>query len=440
MESIFLTKTAGTNNQWQSTFAAYKVFELLPTEYVSKTIVLLTRFYDWDDVPDGSLGNWLCQLSRTLPVCSAVELLLKRDLGWRNRLYGYMPVSFARPPHHTLVRTLPPKIQVDSQVAVGDATARVERITASTDGDVIIGAGYSQTYRPHLWVWRRSGGDVDKYEAPGDIYSVSMSNDGTLLAVGCRDKMVHLFSVERWHCIKVLDGHTELVRSVKMSGDGMVIASGSHDRTVRIWDRESGTCKEVKQDGKVDEVAISRDGNLFACTAQGPQRAVFVWARTGGNDWEIQRTLIHDKAPSALAMNHTGSVIVSGDAGACVRVWSGEDAQTRTGHTNPIMELSMCGDSDLFVSCAVDGVRVWSTQQVECISILCTDIRVPAVAISHSPTRIFTGSIDRPVRGLRVWKLPEEATNVDQLSSQTTKWGSVSCIVFVPHSGRILSG
>ena len=39
--------------------------------------------------------------------------------------------------------------------------------------------------------------------------------------------------------LKVLEGHTDFVRSVAVSADGSKIVSGSDDETVRIWSAES---------------------------------------------------------------------------------------------------------------------------------------------------------------------------------------------------------
>ena len=40
--------------------------------------------------------------------------------------------------------------------------------------------------------------------------------------------------------LKVLEGHTGVVRSVAVSADGSKIVSGLYDETVRIWSAESG--------------------------------------------------------------------------------------------------------------------------------------------------------------------------------------------------------
>jgi WD40 repeat protein len=74
-----------------------------------------------------------------------------------------------------------------------------------------------------------------------DVWSVSFSRDGTLLASGSMDKTVKLWHVGSGECVKTLPGHGEGVASVSFSPNGTLLLSGSHDTTVKLWQVSTGT-------------------------------------------------------------------------------------------------------------------------------------------------------------------------------------------------------
>jgi hypothetical protein len=64
---------------------------------------------------------------------------------------------------------------------------------------------------------------------------LSLSRDGTRLAVGSYDKTVRIFHVPTQKEIAVLAGHDESIHSVAMSPDGQLLASAAKDRLIRFW-------------------------------------------------------------------------------------------------------------------------------------------------------------------------------------------------------------
>ena len=70
----------------------------------------------------------------------------------------------------------------------------------------------------------------------GIVYATAFSPDGSRLATGCGDNMVHLWDTDTFDEVAELRGHTSYVHSVAFSPDGTVLVSGSGDYTVRIWD------------------------------------------------------------------------------------------------------------------------------------------------------------------------------------------------------------
>ena len=64
-----------------------------------------------------------------------------------------------------------------------------------------------------------------------DALAVAYSPDGTLLAVGCGDKVVRLFDPSTGKLVGTMTGHSDAVAAVAFSRDGSKLATASFDKT-----------------------------------------------------------------------------------------------------------------------------------------------------------------------------------------------------------------
>jgi WD40 repeat protein len=71
---------------------------------------------------------------------------------------------------------------------------------------------------------------------PPTVWAAAFSPDGTRLAVGSQDRMIHIFDTRDWRESLILRGHTGNITSVEWTPDGRKLVSASHDSTLRIWD------------------------------------------------------------------------------------------------------------------------------------------------------------------------------------------------------------
>jgi WD40 repeat protein len=67
------------------------------------------------------------------------------------------------------------------------------------------------------------------------IFSLALSPDGSVLAVGYQDGSVRLWNMDNGEQLAVLKGHEGRVMSLAFSPDGTLLASGGTDGTVRLW-------------------------------------------------------------------------------------------------------------------------------------------------------------------------------------------------------------
>jgi hypothetical protein len=201
----------------------------------------------------------------------------------------------------------------------------------------------------------------------GEIRTLAVAPDGSLLATGGEDRAVTLRNLPTGQAVRVLSGHSESIRTVAFSPDGKLLASGGNDSrppcVVELWDvatgkartvnvavgtpkslmslafppgREDrlavgldadvhmidvGTAKEsyvLKQPGPVLAVAFSPDGRWLAA-ASGTDGRVMLW------DWQWGRLAAtlpaHTQYVTDLAFSPDGRQLLTAGADGPVKLW-----------------------------------------------------------------------------------------------------------------------
>lgn len=103
--------------------------------------------------------------------------------------------------------------------------------------------------------------------------SVSLSPDGSTLAVGYAPYDIILWNARTGERQRLLKGHSNWVVSLAFSADGSRLISGAGDSTARVWDVQSG-CElgRLRFSGSssyVEGVGLSPEGDVAFAVAQG---------------------------------------------------------------------------------------------------------------------------------------------------------------------------
>jgi WD40 repeat protein len=87
-----------------------------------------------------------------------------------------------------------------------------------------------------ILVWRASDGEqVADWDANGDVQSLAISPDGSLLAVGLADGQIQLRSLAGGALLRSLQAHIGALSDLAISPNGRYLASAGQDGTVRLW-------------------------------------------------------------------------------------------------------------------------------------------------------------------------------------------------------------
>jgi WD40 repeat protein len=80
--------------------------------------------------------------------------------------------------------------------------------------------------------------------------------------------------VQNGQCLKVLQGHTEVVFAISFSPDGQTLASGSHDETIKLWDVKTGECLKTLRAARLYEGMNIRGAQGLTTAQQATLKAL----------------------------------------------------------------------------------------------------------------------------------------------------------------------
>ncbi|KAF7356907.1 Chromatin associated protein [Mycena venus] len=210
----------------------------------------------------------------------------------------------------------------------------------STDGRLIVSGSGDRTVR--IWDMEDRSMRIlavtpDAEPAPSGgpsnndagVTSVAISPDGTLVAAGCVDAVVRIWSVASGALVEQLRGHQDSVYSVVFTRDGHGIVSGSLDNTLKYWDLRGS--KARKEGGKPSQcttnylghkdyvlsVAVSHDSQWVVSGSK--DRGIQFWDQAGVVQCMLQG---HKNSVISISLGPTDNLLASGSGDNLARIWS----------------------------------------------------------------------------------------------------------------------
>jgi hypothetical protein len=295
--------------------------------------------------------------------------------------------------------------------AAGDSSGSSGALSLSSDGSIVaIGglqndgngnnAGHVRIYENQSGTWTQIGQDIDG-EAANDLSGlVSLSSDGSIVAIGAPGNdangstsgHVRIYENQSGTWTQIgqdIDGEAAIDFSgtVSLSSDGSIVAigarfndgNGNNAGHVRIYENQSGTWSQIGQDidGEAAEdesgssVSLSSDGSIVAIGAPGNdangstsghvriyENQSGTWSQIGQ---DIDGEAAEDESGSSVSLSSDGSIVA---IGASFNDGNGVDAghvriyENQSGTWSQIgqdIDGEASGDISSFVSLSSDG-------------------------------------------------------------------------------------
>ena len=454
MEFVISALTLGLNKLGQDESRRQTAFQTMPRDVrfrregaclvEGRTLFLQTLYNGWID------------LERPLPDAFQVELanggpwvrLLEPTRSWPSGMVaryaiGAVGTVIAIPP-----RTAPPDRR--DWLAVGCADGSIRLMRVSTGGPVTAAGGGRTAWAAHEcqvtsmcfspdgddiasmsadgelahWtisgdrIWKEAGSEWTAHESTdeagvswsdmcelgawlvsqqGSANRVCFSPDGTLLASGCWDGTLALWTRRGtllWNTV----AHGESVECVSFSEDGARIASASCDGVVAFYDHDGNLVWARPGDGNVTASRFSPDGSQILKVGWGrvsleSDDSAPIWEKAedeavrtisfspdgtrvaiGGEDGTVAlfrsdggallwKKAAHEQPVNSVCFAHDGTRIVSASSDGTVTLWCPEPdlVPDKPGHGGTIERACFSSDGLLIGSASSDGtVALWS--------------------------------------------------------------------------------
>ncbi|XP_024969147.1 WD repeat-containing protein 48-like isoform X2 [Cynara cardunculus var. scolymus] len=244
----------------------------------------------------------------------------------------------------------------------------------------------------------------------------SAPHNGSYLFTGSRDG-----TLRRWElaedgatCSTTFESHVDWVNDAVLVG-GNTLVSCSSDTTVKTWDCLSdGTCTGTFRqhtDYVTCLAAAERNSNIVASGGLGGNSLPVTSMRTISSSNSISSHTNqpqgyvpivakgHKESVYALAMNDSGTLLVSGGTEKAVRVWdsrTGSKTMKLRGHTDNVRALLLDSTGRFCLSGSSDSmIRLWDLGQQRCVHSYAVHMdSVWALVSTPSFSHVYSGGRD----------------------------------------------
>ncbi|MFL6468854.1 MAG: protein kinase domain-containing protein, partial [Pyrinomonadaceae bacterium] len=294
--------------------------------------------------------------------------------------------------------------------------------------------GFEWSYLSRIVAERTSTQPLTLQQDKG-VESIAFSPNGTMLATGGMDDMIHLWDATTGEKLKTLSGHSGVVWSLEFSPDGKRLLSGSADKTARIWDIDSGTVQSTLggEAQPISNPTFSKDGKLIFASDSDSIKS---WDADSAK--ESPRSVKTGETEVLFALSRNGKLFAYRSGVSSIKLIDSSSGRTTAllkGHGGIVTDIKFSADSKLVLTGSVDGTaRLWNADTGD-------DIRTfnghkdGIYDVTFSPDRktIATSSHDKTIK---IWNL-EKGYLLHTLKGHID---AVQALTFSPDGHKVASG
>ena len=266
------------------------------------------------------------------------DVAQRRDLLWSQHPVGYRSVAFSQDGRSLVAGTFDGTL---SSFEFSDGWKMHHSENQGSAINSVVFLPKSTTVAVGDWDgWVRFHGPDAKANArplkyPARIWSLAVSPDGSMLAVGGDANTVKVYDLaSRQHRV-TLNGHNQAVKSLAFSPDGKLLVSAGGPSVI-LWDTTSwADLAHIQHHPEVVCVRFSPDGKLLAI-ADGESdlphykllpTAIILWDVATRD--EVRWLRGHTNTIWALAFSPDGKTLASGSADQTVKFWDTATGELR---------------------------------------------------------------------------------------------------------------
>lgn len=238
-----------------------------------------------------------------------------------------------------------------------------------------------------------------KDEPKKDLYAISFSPDGRLIAFGLGDGSVRLFDIKEGKEFAKLRGHSKPVISVSFSSDGTLMATG--DEKIILWNLAA--LEEIHEfkghDFIVNSLSFSSDSKFLA-SGDG-SGVVKLW------DVERREEIVtleqRSSSTNSLAFSPDGSILACGHSQGLIRFFDIrllKEILEFDAHSLSADSIQFSGDGSLLVGSSGDRVILLDVKNMEEMGTT-NEYMYGVNTLACSPIRIYDAS-GRLIRTLNI--------------------------------------